>query len=186
MSGKLIIISGPSGSGQDTVIEGLEKLMPIERVITTTTREMRPGESNGKPYYFISKDEFKKKIKKQEFFEYAKQYNNNYYGVASEEIKRVKDSGKVVLWKMDFQGVMSAKRKLPGIKAICIMAPFDVLEKRIRNRDEATDKYIKQRMTYTKKWLKYMDIYDYTVENKEGHVAETVQAVKAAIEQINA
>ena len=160
--------------------------MPIERVITTTTRAMRPGESDGKPYYFISKDEFKKKIKNQEFFEYAKQYNDNFYGVTNEEIKRAEVSDKVVFWKMDYQGVMSAKEKIPGISAILIMAPLDVLEQRIRHRDGATDKYIKDRMDYTKKWLKYTDIYDYTVENQDDHLDETIQKLKAIIDKIKA
>lgn len=186
MPGKLIIISGPSGSGQDTVIEGLAKLMPIERVITTTTRAMRPGESVGKPYYFISQDEFQKKIDNQEFFEYAKQYNDNYYGVTNEEIKRIEMSGKIVLWKMDYQGVMDVKKKMPNTPAILIMAPLDVLEQRIRHRDGATDKYIQERMDYTKKWLKYTDIYDYTVENQEGHLDETIENLKAIIDKITA
>ena len=186
MSGNLIIISGPSGSGQDTVIEGLAKLMPIERVITTTTRAMRPGESAGKPYYFLSQDEFQKKINNQEFFEYAKQYNDNYYGVTNEEIKRIEASGKIVLWKMDYQGVMDVKKKMPNTPAILIMAPLDVLEQRIRHRDGATDKYIKERMDYTKKWLKYTDIYDYMVENQDGKLDETIENLKAIIDKITA
>lgn len=184
MSEKLIIISGPSGSGQDSVIEGLAKFFPIERVITITTRPMRPGESSGKPYYFISEDEFKKKIKNKEFFEYAKQYNGNFYGVTHEEIERVKSSGKIGIWKIDYQGVISVKEKLPGTPAILIVAPLEVLEKRIRRRDKATEKYVKDRMSYTKKWLKYKHIYDYTVENKDNCLEETILAVKKIIERI--
>ena len=184
MSSNLIIISGPSGSGQDSVIKGLEKFFSIERVITFTTRAMRPGEAEGKPYYFISKDEFKKKIKNKEFFEYAKQYNGNFYGVANAEITRVRDSGKPGIWKIDYQGVINVKKKMPDIPAILIIAPLDVLEERIKKRDAATDKYIKDRMNYTKKWLKHTDIYDYIVENKDGHLDETVRQVKKVITKI--
>lgn len=184
MSKNLIIISGPSGSGQDSVIEGLENFFSIERVITVTTRSMRQGESIGHPYYFISKDEFKKKIKKQEFFEYAKHYNGNFYGVTRGEIKRVRASGKIGIWKIDYQGVIDVKKKIPNTPAILIIAPLEILEQRIRHRDGATDKYIKDRMDYTKKWLKYTDIYDYIVENKDGHLDETILAVKAVIDKI--
>ena len=184
MSNKLIIISGPSGSGQDSVIEGLAKLIPFDRVITTTTRSMRPTESNGHPYYFISRDEFAKKIENKEFFEYAKHYNDNFYGVTNEEINKAEMCDKVVIWKIDYQGVMDVKKKLPNIPAILIIAPIDVLEERIKNRDGVAGEYLKDRMNYTKKWLKHTDIYDYRIENQNGRLNETIQAVKAIIDKI--
>ncbi|MDD5464669.1 MAG: guanylate kinase, partial [Candidatus Moranbacteria bacterium] len=91
----IFIISGPSGAGEDSIIGGLEKLFDVERVITTSTRQMRPGESQANPYYFISKDEFAKKLKSGEFAEHAEQYNGNFYGVSKEELERVKNSGKI-------------------------------------------------------------------------------------------
>ena len=91
----VFIISGPSGAGEDSIIEGLRERFPIERIITTTTREMRSGESQGNPYYFISKEEFERKIQEKGFVEYALQYNGNLYGVTKEEIERVGKSGKL-------------------------------------------------------------------------------------------
>ena len=80
-SGKnIFIISGPSGAGEDSVIEGLRDYLDIERFITTTTRKKRKGDVEGNPYYFISKKEFKARIKKGDFIEYAEQYNGNLYG----------------------------------------------------------------------------------------------------------
>ena len=99
-SNNLFIISGPSGAGEDSIIEGLKSHFPIERVITTTSRPMRPGDSNGNPYYFISKEEFKKRIEEEKFFEWAQEYNDNYYGVTHEEINRVIDSNKIGIWKI--------------------------------------------------------------------------------------
>ena len=179
----LIIISGPSGAGEDSVIEGLRKILPIERVTTTTTRAMRPNESQGRPYYFVSKEDFEKGIAEKKFFEYAKQYNNEYYGVTFDEIERVKMSGKIGIWKIDYQGVASAKKLLPGIIAIFITVPLDILEQRIRRRSNVTEAYVRDRMAYTKEWMKHTDLYDYTVVNEEGKLDTTVADVKRIIEE---
>src|SRR3989338_4539799 len=95
----IFVVSGPSGAGEDSIIKGLEKYFPIERIITTSTREMRPGESQGNPYHFIGKEEFKKRKDQGDFIEWAEQYNGNLYGVTRQEIERVKNSGKIGTWK---------------------------------------------------------------------------------------
>lgn len=177
----LIIISGPSGSGEDSIIEGLAKRMPIERVITTTTRDKRHGERDGHPYYFMSKDAFERGIAAGDFFEYAQHYNDQYYGVTFEEIKRVEHSGKVGIWKIDYKGVQKAKELVPGILAIFINAPLDILEARLRKRDTVTDAYIAERMAYTREWLNHTDMYDITVENEEGKLIETIDHVEDII-----
>jgi guanylate kinase len=177
----LIIISGPSGSGEDSIIEGLAKRMPLERVITTTSREKRHGERDGYPYYFVSADGFERGIAAGDFFEYAQHYNDQYYGVTLEEIKRVEHSGKVGIWKIDYKGVKRAKELLPNIYAIFINAPLDVLEARLRKRDAVTDAYIEERMAYTKEWLEHTDMYDITVENVQGKLIETIDTVEEII-----
>lgn len=177
------IISGPSGAGEDSVIEALSKSLPLERVITTRTRPMRAGESQGNPYYFITREEFEQRLTAGEFIEYAKQYNGHLSGVTKEEIERVFQCGKIGIWKIEYQGVISAKKLFPGIIAILITAPLDILEARIRRRDQPTEALLAERMQYTKEWLKHTDIYDYTVENQEGKLDETVEKVRAIIEQ---
>jgi guanylate kinase len=172
----LIIISGPSGVGEDSIINGLKNIMPIERVITTSTREIRAWESQGDPYYFISKAEFKDGIKDNKFFEYAEEYNGNFYGVTFDEINRVKKSGKIGIWKIEYKGVISAKKMMPEIKAIFINAPLKDLEKRIRSREgDIAEEYIKERMEYTNEWLKHKDIYDYEIINEEGKLDEAIE-----------
>ncbi len=184
MKGKIVIISGPSGAGEDSIIDGLEKLMPIERVVTTTTRDMRPGEAEAQPYYFISKEDFKNGIEEGKFFEYAEHYNNNFYGVTFEEIERVKNSDKLGIWKIDYKGVMQAKEQMPEVKAIFVNAPMDILEKRIRSRGGVTEEYVKERMAYTREWLEHTDIYDYAIENTEGDLEGTIMKVKDIIDSI--
>lgn len=172
----IFIISGPSGAGEDSIIEGLKKYFSVERVITTSTRTMRPGESQGNPYYFISREEFIKRRDNGEFLEWAEQYNGNLYGVTKEEIERVKNSGKVGIWKIDYKGVISAKKIFPEIKSIFITVPsLDILESRIRRRDGISEEYIKERMEYTNEWMQHKDICDYTVVNKEGKLDEAIQ-----------
>jgi len=176
----IFVISGPSGSGQDSVIAELKKIIDIESVVTTTTRLMRPGEEQGKPYYFISKDEFEQGIKANKYIEFAKEYN--YYGVTAEEIERVKNSGKIGLWKVEYQGAITAKKLFPGIKAILITAPLDILEQRIRQRDNATEVFVQDRMKYTKEFLEHRNIYDYEIENVQGKLEKTVRKVQEIIQ----
>ncbi|PIR93109.1 guanylate kinase [Candidatus Falkowbacteria bacterium CG10_big_fil_rev_8_21_14_0_10_43_10] len=180
----IFIISGPSGVGEDSVIERLKKILPIERVVTATTRPMRPGEKQGSPYYFITKAEFEKKIKLNGFFEYAQEYNDNYYGVTHEEINRVRrQKDKIGIWKIEYKGVISAKKIMPEIVAIFLNASLADLEKRIRRRSSVTDEYIKERMAYTEEWLEHRDVYDYEIENREGELEKTVKKVAQIIKE---
>jgi len=177
----IFIISGPSGAGEDSIINGLKKIMPIEHIVTSTTRDMRAGDIDGQSYHFISKEEFKKGIKEDDFIEYAQHYNGNYYGVTKSEINRVNNTGKIGLWKIDFKGVETAKKLYPGIVAIFINAPLEIMADRIRRRSGFSEQYVKERMEYTKEWLKHTDIYDYTVINEEGRLNEAIEKVAEII-----
>jgi guanylate kinase len=179
----LFIISGPSGAGEDSVIDGLAKILPIERTITTVTRSPRADESDGHPYYFVSEEQFQKKIASGEIVEYAKHYNGNYYGVTKTELERVAASEKIGIWKIDYKGVETAKKLFPGIMAILIAAPIEIISQRIRTRDNVTEDYIAERMAYTREWLKHTDIYDYTVTNEQGKLDQTIQEVIAIIKK---
>lgn len=175
----IFIISGPSGAGEDSIIEGLRKYFSIERIITTATRPMRPGESQGNPYYFIDRKEFIKRRDNNEFVEWAEQYNGNLYGVTKEEIERVKSAsrrtGKIGAWKIEWKGVITAKKLFPEIKSIFVtVSDLKVLEDRIRRRGGISEEYIKERMKYTEEWMKHKDIYDYEVVNEEGKLPEAI------------
>ncbi|OIO18399.1 MAG: hypothetical protein COY69_02120 [Candidatus Magasanikbacteria bacterium CG_4_10_14_0_8_um_filter_32_14] len=180
----IIIISGPSGVGEDSIIEKLSDRIVLERVVTTTTRPMRPGETEGHPYFFINKEEFLEKVKSKKFFEHAEEYNGHLYGVTFDELRRVENSKKVGIWKIEYKGVIKAKKLISNIVAIFINAPLDVLESRIRRRDKADDAYVAERMKYTKEWLKYRNIYDYEVENTEGRLLESVDKVESLIRDL--
>ncbi|NCD01084.1 guanylate kinase [bacterium] len=182
----IIIISGPSGAGEDSIISGLNKKISLEKIITTTTRKKRPSEKNGQQYYFIKFNDFKQKIKEGKFIEYAQQYNNQYYGVTKEELLRVANSKKIGIWKIDYKGVINAKKMFPNIKSIFITAPLKELEERIRNREKVSKEYIKERMEYTKEWLKYKKIYDFEITNKNGNLEKSIEKTIKYINKLQA
>lgn len=173
----IVIISGPSGVGEDSVIDGIAELTPVHRVITTTTRTMRAGESEGNPYHFITKEAFEQKITEGEMVEWAREYNEQLYGVSQDELLRVHQLGGVGIWKIEYKGVMTVQKKYPEIKSIFITAPLEVLKDRIQRRGNVSEDHIQERMEYTREWLNHTDIYDYEVENKEGLLAETISEV---------
>ncbi len=180
MFGKnIFIISGPSGVGEDSVISGLKKYFDMERIITTTTRPKRAGETQSNPYYFISQKEFKKKIENGLMAEYAQEYNNNFYGVTKEELERVDKSQKLGIWKIEYKGVMTAKKKFPEIKSIYLaVSSPEILRKRILKRDPfVSEIYLKERMEYTREWMKHENIYDYKVVNEEGKLDKTIKKI---------
>lgn len=187
MAKNIFIISGPAGAGKSGIEKRLSEIFGAKKIITTSTRAMRPGESEGFPYYFVSKEEFQKKINTGEFIEWAHEQNDNYYGSTKTEIKRAFKSSGIFLWEIEYQGVINAKKLYPNIIAIMINAPLESLERRIRERDgaRATPEYLANRMAYTKEWLKHKEIYDYEVVNFDGQqqeaVAKTAEIIKKEV-----
>ncbi|MEK9174322.1 MAG: hypothetical protein AAB845_03620 [Patescibacteria group bacterium] len=181
--GNVFIISGPSGSGQDTLIEALRKELPLERVVTTTTRSMRPGESDGHPYHFISKNQFTELRKNGSFVECAETYNGEWYGVERKDLEIAFASKNIVIWKMDYKGVATVKKQFPHIISFLIEVPEEVLRQRLIKRDNPSEEYLQARMEYTNEWVASKQLYDYCIKNEEGHLDEAVASIKAIIEQ---
>jgi guanylate kinase len=177
----LFILSGPSGAGEDSIINALSERLPVERVVTTTTRDPRPGESQGNPYYFISRAAFEAMVDADALAEWAEEYNGNLYGVTHDELKRVSTSGRIGIWKIEWKGVLTAKRMFPGIISILISAPLESIEARIRKRDNLSEAYLAERMEYTREWMTHTDIYDYTIENRDGELEKAVDQAEAII-----
>lgn len=173
----IIILSGPSGAGEDSIIAGLQKTMPIKRIVTTTTRTMRPGESQGKPYHFVSQDQFQADLSADAFFEHAKQDNEQLYGVKKSDIKEAQESSDIFIWKVDYQGVQNAKTLLPQVKSILISAPLHQLEKRIRGRGGMSEERIKERIQYAQGWLQNKHLFDYVIDNRDGQLKKSIQKV---------
>lgn len=163
-----IIISAPSGAGKTTIISKfLEDDNRFGFSISTTTRNKREGEIEGKDYYFISTDEFKKKIENSEFLEWA-EVHGNYYGTLKKEIDRIIGIERIPIFDVDYQGAIQLKENLKrGVFIFIIPPDLEELEKRLRNRKTDSDESIKLRLKNAVKELKKYHIYDYIVINDQ-------------------
>ncbi|MFA6027701.1 MAG: guanylate kinase [Patescibacteria group bacterium] len=181
--GKLFVITGPSGAGKDSVIYKAKDLgLNFVQVITTSTREVRNGESEGHPYHFISVADFKKNIDAGDMIEWAQVYGN-YYGSGKQEVDDKLKNHKVVVVKVDPQGARTFKRMRPDCVTIFIMPPsYEYLEKRLVNRETDTKEVIKQRLDTAKKELENLLDWDYLVVNEEGKLKDAAMEVKETIE----
>ncbi len=166
--GTLILFSGPSGVGKDTVLEVvLNKNKDLQKSISLTTREIRDNEIDGKDYYFISREAFDDMIKNNEVLEFA-QYGKNFYGTPKAPIDKWLSEGKTIILKIEVQGAKKIKELYPDAVGIFIMPPsMDELEKRLRFRGTETEDDIKRRLDIAKGEIENSVDYDYLVVNDE-------------------
>jgi len=167
--GVMIVLSSPSGAGKTTLVKMLSKLDNYEISISHTTRQPRPDEQNNKDYYFVKEDEFKRLIKNQEFLEYAKVFNNFYGTTRSPIIERL-NSGKNVLFDIDWQGADQIKNIKLDYKLITffILPPSkEVLFERLSNRDMKDKLIVEERMMQFERDVLHWINYDYVVINDD-------------------
>lgn len=176
--GILFIISGPAGSGKGTVVKELISAhSEIALSVSATTRNPRPGEENGVHYYFISKDEFEKRIERGEILEYTT-YCENYYGTPLKEVKKALDSGKDIILEIEVDGAMQVKKKVRSSIAIMLTPPdAETLERRLRGRGTETEDVIKWRLERAKEEIKLLPKYDYSVVNEDGKSNECAELI---------
>ncbi|HEX3038775.1 MAG TPA: guanylate kinase [Caproiciproducens sp.] len=176
--GLLIVFSGPSGAGKDTILNRLiEKNPNIRLSVSATTRAPREGEENGKDYYFVTRERFESMLAQDEMLESA-QYCGNYYGTPSAPINRWLSDGYDVILEIEVQGGEQIKKKSPDCVSVFILPPsFAVLEQRLRNRKTENDETIQKRLTTAHKEILQANHYDYAVIN---------DTVEKAVDDINA
>ncbi|HAU32151.1 MAG: Guanylate kinase [Desulfotomaculum sp. 46_296] len=178
--GILTIMSGPSGVGKGTVAKALlEKTKDLVYSISATTRLPREGEVNGSSYYFLPADEFRKKIDRQEFLEWAQIYGN-FYGTLRLPVECALSGGKDVLLEIDVQGGIQVKQKFPQAVLIFLLPPSqDELESRLTKRASEPKADIKKRLSWAEEEFEYLKLYDYAVVNDR--VDEVVLKVQSII-----
>lgn len=177
--GSVFIISGPSGSGKDTLLKVLfEKHPEIAFSISSITRDMREGEVEGEKYNFISREAFEKMIENDELLEYNV-YVNNYYGTPKAPVIEATEKGLDIIIEVDVNGAANIRKKLPEAVSIFIMPPtFTELERRLKGRGTETDEVIAKRMNEALGEIKRATEYDYIVVNDDIEVAvDNIHAV---------
>ncbi|MBK9211111.1 MAG: guanylate kinase [Anaerolineales bacterium] len=178
----LIVISGPSGVGKDSVVQRMkERGLPFHFVVTATTRARRENEVHGKDYWFVSKDEFARMIEENELIEYAIVYGD-YKGIPKFEVREALASGKDVVMRIDVQGAESV-RKL-AVESLLIFITCegeDELERRLRERKTETADSLSLRIATARKELQRIEAFDYVIVNEDFHLDDTVDKVRAVI-----
>ncbi len=166
--GMLILFSGPSGVGKDTVLEVvLKKDLSLQKSISLTTREKRDKEVDGKDYYFITLTKFEEMIKNGEVLEFAR-FGKNLYGTPKAPIDKWLSEGKTVILKIEVQGAANIKKIYPESIGIFVLPPsMDELEKRLRSRGTEDEDDIQKRLEIAENEVKRSVDYDYIVTNDE-------------------
>ena len=166
--GNLVVISGPSGAGKDSIVNNLKKFYKNYWVsVSMTTREMRPGDVEGVSYFFIDNDTFEKRIQENKFLEYAK-YNNYYYGTPKDKILDKLNQGIDVILVIEIQGALKIKEILPETLFIFVLPPsMKELKRRLIARGTENNEKIIQRFTRAYQEINEVTKYNYVVINDD-------------------
>ena len=168
-SNKLIIIAAPSGAGKTSVTKHLLKTFPAQLVfsISCATRPPRNHEKHGVDYYFISADEFKRRIDSKEFAEWEMVYEGKYYGTLKRELDRIWQQNKVPLLDVDVQGGLNIQQQYPRQSLSLFIEPpsIEELEKRLKARGSETQESLKARIEKASSEVTYQDRFDHVIMN---------------------
>lgn len=177
--GLLVIFSGPSGAGKGTVLKALlAKDENIKLSVSATTRSPRPGETDGKEYYFISREKFSQMSNSGEMLESA-EYCGNCYGTPASPIEQWTSMGQDVILEIEVQGGAQVKRKRPDSVGIFIVPPsLKELEHRLRNRGTEADEIVRKRLSAARREIQEAENYDYVIVN------DTVERAAEQIREI--
>lgn len=169
--GKLIVFSAPSGSGKTTIVHYLleQEKLNLDFSVSATSREKRGSEIHGKDYYFISLKQFQKHLDKADFIEWEEVYKDNFYGTLKEEIKRIWQMDKHVIFDIDVVGGLNIKRKFPEqTLAVFVQSPsINEMERRLRKRKTDSEEKIKERVAKAEKELKFSKDFDVILVNDD-------------------
>lgn len=178
----LIVISGPSGAGKDTVVQHMKECgLPFHFVVTATTRPRRENEIHGKDYFFVSKEEFARMIEDNELIEYAIVYGD-YKGIPKQQVREALASGKDVVMRLDVQGAESVRKLAPDALLIFVTTESEQeLIRRLKMRKTETSEELALRIATARKELQRVQAFDYVVVNQDHRLDETVSTVRAII-----
>lgn len=179
----LIVISGPSGVGKDSVIQRMkERNLPLHFVVTATSRPQREGEVNGVDYFFVSQDEFEAMIANGELIEHALVYED-YKGIPKEQVQQALKSGRDTIMRIDVQGAATVRELYPDALLIFLSTHSEEeLIQRLKARRTETPEALELRLATARSELEQVDLFDYYVINAESQLEETVDTIVAIIQ----
>ena len=163
-----MIFSAPSGSGKTTIVKHLLKQFPeLQFSVSACSREKRAGEAEGKDYYFLSVEEFRNNIEKNEFVEWEEVYPGQYYGTLRSELERIWNKGKHVIFDVDVVGGLNIKRQFPSLSLAVFIKPPSLaeLEKRLKKRSTESEESLRKRIGKAKEEMEYADKFDVIIMN---------------------
>ncbi len=180
--GLLFVLSAPSGTGKDTVINTLKQQgMDFYVVPSVTTRAPRADESEGDPYHFVSQETFERLVSQNELLEYAN-VHGNWYGQPRKPIRDNLSAGRDVLLKIDVKGAATIRSKVPeAIFIFLIPGSLDELAQRLTERQTETEEELQRRLADARKELAEQHWYDYLITNRQGHLQEAVDCLRAVM-----
>lgn len=175
--GVLVVISGPAGSGKGTVISYImNNEADYAYSVSATTRQPRPGEVDGKNYYFISREDFEQRLDTDMLLEHT-EYCGNYYGTPRDKVMEQLKTKNVIL-EIEVDGAMQVKDKFPEATLILLLPPdFRTLEARLRGRHTETEEVIIKRLEKAKNEIGFFDKYDYIVINNDGGAQDAARQI---------
>jgi guanylate kinase len=181
----VVVVTGPSGAGKGTLIRELVGRLPVlEVTVSATTRERRPGEQDGREYYFLTLQEFLARIEGGEFLEHVTYVSGHRYGTLRSELGRIRANGHIPLLELETEGALRVKEDDPDALTVFVSAPVDELERRLRERATESTGEIGERIALAREQLKQSDEFDYVVENDDlqraaGELTELVRGLLA-------
>ncbi len=186
--GKLLIFSAPSGSGKTTLVHFLMKKIPqLAFSVSATSRMPRPGEVNGKDYFFLQIEDFKQKIEEDAFVEWEEVYENQFYGSLRSEVERLRSEGKTVVFDVDVKGGLNIKSQY-GHEALAVFVKppsIEVLEQRLRARSTEDEASLIKRINRATYELSFENQFDEVIVNDDLEIAqqECLKLVKSFLQK---
>lgn len=165
MKGKLLAVSGPSGVGKGTIVKTIiKKRADVVESVSCTTRAPRKGEVHGREYFFLSQEEFARRIEENDFLEYDEHFGN-YYGTPKSFVRQALQD-KSVIMEIDVVGALNAKKEFPECILVMVAPPsLEELKRRLKGRNSETDEEIENRLSRLEYELSHSDEYDYVIVN---------------------
>ena len=177
----VFVVTGPSGAGKGTLIKGLlDSVSGLEVAVSATTRPQRPGEVDGREYWFLADEEFTRRVEAGEFLEYVPYVSGRRYGTLRSELDRISAGGRVCVLELELDGALEVQAEVPGSVTIFIAADVPELERRLRDRATESTGEIGERIALARAQLEQAHRFRYMVRNDD--LERAIAALAAIVE----